>query len=184
MAAHQVGADQGGVHHAPGEVAGVELGGRGGPGPGAHHHEGAHAALVAQRAGQAGWTAPVVADHGDAGEVELADQRDEIGGMAIERVGVLAGGFFREAEADHVGDDDAAAGRHDRADDIAVEKAPGGVAVQQHDGIALAFVHVVHAPAVDLREAWRVRPFVADEGRQLGGQMTDLARSAAIWSGV
>jgi hypothetical protein len=64
------------------------------------------------------------------------------------------------------GHDDAPAGGGQRRDEVAVEEPPGRVAVEQDDRTAGALVDVVHAPAVDPREARSVRPLRL----QLGGQ--------------
>jgi len=73
--------------------------------------------------------------------------------------------LFGEAKSDHVGHDHAIAGLHERWDDFTLQKPPGRIAVQQNDRIAAAFVDVVHAPAVDARGVWRIRPLLSDRGR-------------------
>jgi hypothetical protein len=103
-----------------------------------------------------------VADESDAGDIEAAQQRGEIGDMAVEAVRVFPRRFLREPEADHVGDDHAVPRPGERGDEIAIKKAPGRIAVQQHDRIAAALVHVVHAPAVHAGKARLIRPLRAD----------------------
>ena len=127
-----------------------------------------------KRIAQAGRTAPVVTDERDALEVELPQQRDQIRRVAVEAVRVFARGLLGQAEADHVGDHDAVAGLHQRRNEIAVQEAPGRIAVQQDDRVARAFVDVVHAPAVDPREPRCIRPLLSDmrweiERRHRGG---------------
>ena len=85
----------------------MELRRRRRPRPGAHDGQRSYAFRVAHRKAQAGWAAPVVADHRQAAQIELADKASEVGDMPIETVRLLAGRFLGQAEADHVGDDDA-----------------------------------------------------------------------------
>ena len=80
--------------------------------------------------------------------------------MPIEAVRLLAGRLLGQAEADHVGDDDAVSRVHQRRDDVAVEETPGRIAVQQQDGIAGALIDVMHPPAIDPRVAGGEGPFV------------------------
>ncbi len=81
-------------------------------------------------------------------EVERLQQRVEALDVAVEPVGLLARRLVRAAKAEMVGDDRAVAVRNERPDEIAVEEAPGRVAVEEHDGAAIAgaLVHVVHPP--------------------------------------
>lgn len=73
-------------------------------------------------------------DHRNTRQIELTDEADEIGDVAIERVRLLARRFFAKAEPDHIRDDDAPPGPDERPDHLPVKKAPGGVAVQSRTG--------------------------------------------------
>ena len=66
-------------------------------------------------------------------QIELADKARQVRDMPIEAVRLLAGRLLGQAEADHVGDNDAVSGLHQRRDDVAIEKTPGRIAVQQQD---------------------------------------------------
>ncbi len=156
------------VHDPPREYAGMELGRRQRPRPGAHQHQRTHTLSVGQREAEAGRAAPIVADQRDALEIELAQQRREIGDMAVETMRVFPRRLLRKPESDHVGDDHAAPGRRQRFYEIAIEKAPGRVAVQQHQRIAGSLVDVVHAPAVHAGEVRPVRPQRTDRLGQVG----------------
>jgi len=183
--AHQIGRDHRRVHHAPGEQMGVELGRRQRPRPRAHQHERAHPREVRQGKAETGRPAPVVAHEGDAGEIEAAQQRGESGDVAVETVGILARWLLRQPEADHVRDDDAMPRPGEWADEIAIEEAPGRIAVQQHDRIARAFIDVMHAPTVDAGEARPIRPLRADGVRQdkgrLGHRVVRPSPSSSSW---
>jgi hypothetical protein len=52
---------------------------------------------------------PVMTDDGDARQIELTNEADEIGDMAIERMRLLARRLLGKTEADHVRDNDAPA---------------------------------------------------------------------------
>ena len=106
---------------------------------------------IAHREAQAGRPTPVVADHRQALQIQLADQARQVRDMPVEAVRLLAGRLLGQAEADHVGDDDAVSRIHQRRDDVAIEEAPGRIAVQQQDGIAGALIDVMHPPAIDPR---------------------------------
>ena len=149
MPAHQIRPDQGRVHDAPREQTGVELRRRRWPRPGAHDGQRPYSFLVAHREAQAGWSAPVVAHHCQTAQIELADKASEVGNMPIETMRLLTGRFLGQAEADHVGDDDAVSRIDQRRDHATIEEAPGWIAVQQHDGIAGTLIDIVHPPAVD-----------------------------------
>jgi len=70
-----------------------------------------------------------VTDNRNPRQIELTDQADEIGDVAIERVRVLARRLFGKTEPDHVRDNDAPPRPDERADHLPVKKAPGGVTV-------------------------------------------------------
>ena len=147
--AHQIRPDQGRVHGAPWEQAGVEFRRGRRPRPGAHDGQRAYSFLVAHRKAQAGWSAPVVAHHCQTTQIELADKAGEVGDMPIETMRLLTGRFLGQAKADHVGDDDAVSRIDQRRDHAAVEEAPGRIAMQQQDGVADALIDIVHSPAID-----------------------------------
>src|SRR5271166_5999243 len=155
------------MHHAPRKDPRVELRRRQRPGPGTHQHQRLHARDVRQGETEAGRAAPVVADQRGAMQIETTQQRGQVGDVAVEAVRVLARWLFRQAETDHVRDDDAVSRRRKWRHKVAVQEAPGGVAVQQHDWIAAAFVHVMHAPAVDAGKARPERPLAADDVGQV-----------------
>jgi hypothetical protein len=69
--------------------------------------------------------------------------------MPIETMRLLPGRLLGQAEADHIGDDDAVTCVDQRPDNVTVEEAPSWVAVQQQDGVADALIDVMHSPAVD-----------------------------------
>src|ERR1700756_4613360 len=102
-------------------------------------------------------------DHGGVAHIALSQEAGQIGDVSIERVGLLADRLLGQPETDHVRNDHAPACRGQRLDEFPVQKAPGGVAVQENDRIAGALVDVMHAPAVDLLEFRIVRPLLMRE---------------------
>src|SRR5262249_60384537 len=85
---------------------------------------------------------PVVPHDDPVAEVEVADERGDdhgvLGGAVSERCWA-----FGEAESEVV-HGDAAESCAQVPDQVAVEEAPGGVAVQQQHGLSTAFSTVVH----------------------------------------
>jgi hypothetical protein len=73
--------------------------------------------------------------------------------MSIEAVRQLAGRFLREAELNHVGEDDTVPGVYQRRNDVAVEESPSRIAVQELDRITGILIDVMHPPAIDPRVA-------------------------------
>jgi len=90
------------MHHPPRKQPGVEFGGRPWPGPSAHDDERSDAARIAHGERQASRAAPVVTDHRNTRQIEVTDEADKIGDMAIERVRMLARRLFGKAEPDHI----------------------------------------------------------------------------------
>ena len=62
-------------------------------------------------------------------QIQLADKACQVRDMPVEAVRLLVGRLLGQAEADHVGDDDAVSRVHQRRDDVAVEESPGRIAV-------------------------------------------------------
>src|SRR5262249_38823475 len=81
------------------------------------------------------------------------------------------------AEAEVVGHDDPVPGGSQRADEVAVDESPGGVAVHEHDRAAAgwAFVDVVHSPIRRGEPTGPVRPRAAERPVRAGGH------SASHW---
>jgi hypothetical protein len=96
----------------------------------------------------------------------VAQQGRQIGDVAIEAMRLFDRGLLREAEPDHIRHDHAMTGCDERRDEIAVEKPPGGISMQQHDGRTAALVDIVHAPAIDAGEARCIGPLSRHLGRQ------------------
>jgi hypothetical protein len=94
VAPEEIKPDQRRVHHPPLKESGMEFGGRQWPCPRAHDDDRSDTARIAHGQGQAGRTAPIVTNNGDARHIELTDKADEIGDVAIERVRLLARGFL------------------------------------------------------------------------------------------
>src|SRR5664279_2167547 len=86
--------------------------------------------------------------------------------MAVECMSLLTNRLLRETKTDHVRNDHPPSGLDERTNDIAVQKSPCRVTVQEHNRITLALVNVVHPPAIDARKARRIRPLPAKRGRQ------------------
>jgi hypothetical protein len=151
----QVGADQRCVHQPPGQHPLVELGGRVRPGPGGHHRDRGGAVRAGQQRAQPGGAAPVVTAERDAVQVELIEQRDDVGGVVVQRVHARVLWFLRQTEADLVGHHYSVAGVEQRGKGVPPEVAPGGVAVYQEHRrrVPRPLVDVVHPPGVDRDEA-------------------------------
>ena len=86
--------------------------------------------------------------------------------VTFEAMGLLVRRFFGQAEADLVRHDHPVVGGDQCRYHIALKIAPGGIAVEEDDRIALALIHIVYAPAIYGRVAWAVRPGPAGLGRQ------------------
>ena len=166
VAAEEIGADEGGVHHPPGKYARVEFGRRQRPGPRAHDHERAHPFTIGEGKSETGRAAPVVTNHGRVLNVQLSQQAGQVCDVAVERVCLFADGFLRQAKSDHVGNDDAPPRSHERLDECPVQETPGGIAVQKHDRIARSFIDIMHAPAIYPHESRPVGPLLVHEARR------------------
>src|SRR5689334_905996 len=94
----------------------------------------------------------------DPAQIKLAHQRNQIRRMTIERMRVLPRWLGGQAKANHIGNDDAPTGIHDRTDHVAIEETPCGIAMQEHHRVALRFVNIMHAPAIDVRVVRSVGP--------------------------
>ena len=81
-------------------------------------------------------------------------------------MGLLVRRFFGQAKADLVWHNHPMVGGDQCRYYIALKIAPGGIAVEEDDRIALALIHIVYAPAVYGRVAWAVRPGPAGLGWQ------------------
>jgi len=103
----------------------------------------------------------------DARQPKLAHEAHQIGGVSIERVRVLTCRLLRKAEANHIRHDDSPAGLDQRSDHIAVEEAPGRIAMKEQNRIAITLIDIVHPPTVDPRISGGERPFLTDTRRQL-----------------
>src|SRR5437763_1641822 len=108
-------------------------------------------------------SAPVVDDERRPAEVEFLDEPRDGCDVAVVRVPADLFGLVRTSEPDQVGRDDAAG---QRGDDLSPEEGPRRLAVQEQHRIALAFVDVVHAQAVDV-EPVRLEGIVG-KGAQVG----------------
>ena len=86
--------------------------------------------------------------------------------MTVEAMGLHVRRFFGQAKADLVRHNHPMVGGDQSRYNIALKIAPGGIAVEEDDRIALALIHIVYAPAVYGRVAWAVRPGLAGLGRQ------------------
>ena len=90
--------------------------------------------------------------------------RGQVGGVTIEAMGLLMRRFLGQAEADLVWHNHPMAGGDQCRDHLAPQIAPGGVAVEEEDGITLALIHIVDSPRVYGRVARAVRPGLAGFG--------------------
>src|SRR5206468_10524812 len=86
-------------------------------------------------------------------KTQIVDQGPEPAGVALELVLARACRLVREAEAHEVGDDEAQRLAVKRGHYLAVEEAPGRVAVEQEDRPARSPLHDVHAIAAGLDQA-------------------------------
>lgn len=109
--------------------------------------EAAHTVGVARRPREPDRTAPVLRHHRRLVEVERFEQRLEPIGVPRDAIQLGAIRLVRAAEAEVVGDDGAVACGDQRRDEVAIEVAPGRVAVHQDDRAPAAgsLVDVVHA---------------------------------------
>src|SRR5277367_4050876 len=92
--------------------------------------------------------------------------------MAIESVRLFAHRLLREPEPDHVRNDDAPACPRQRPHEVAVQKPPCRVAVQENHRVAGALVNVVHAPAVDALKSRLEWPFLVRKARRRSLRLT------------
>jgi hypothetical protein len=111
-----------------------------------------------------------VADHGRVPDVELPQQACQICDVAVETVRLLADGFLGQAKPDHVWNNDPPARSRQRLYEFPIQESPGGIAMQENDGIAGTLIDVVHTPAIDALEFRFVWPFVVDKGSRRHGR--------------
>ena len=98
--------------------------------------------------------APVLANEGDAAQVEAFEEKGAHPvDVALVRVVLAAHRLVRAPEAHQVGRHPAVPGLHEERDHLAVEEAPGGLAVQHQNrgGVARPLVDGVDAQALHLR---------------------------------
>ena len=136
----EVGTDDRRVPGGPRPRGGVEAALVVGEEPGVHQRDRRHAIEPLQRRADALRAAPVLADDRHPGELQLVDQRDQVGDVVGERVGRVDARLVGIAGADAVGRDHPVAGLGQRQDEVAVEEAPGRVAVQQQHRAARPWV--------------------------------------------
>lgn len=92
---------------------------------------------------------PVLAHDGNALDLETLDETGDQLDVPFQRIGRLIGGLIRQAEPHQVGRDTTVSGGHQRLDHLAVQVAPRGLTMDQQNGRAGAFVHLVEPNAVD-----------------------------------
>ena len=120
------------------------------------------------------------------GDVPVQTQRRQqpvevmVGGQKAVTTGAVAGRqLFRIALPDQIRRDHPATADQLR-NHIAPQVRGGGVAVQQHDRVALSFVHIGDALAVDVLEMFLVGHLVRNHGGGLllmsGAQLNERAR--------
>jgi hypothetical protein len=83
--------------------------------------------------------------------------------VAIETVRLFANGFLGQTKPDHVGDDHPPAGSRQRLYEVPIQESPGGIAVQENNGVAGSLIEVMHTPAIDTLESRFVWPFLMDK---------------------
>ena len=115
------------------EKVGCEVGGRPWPCPSAHDNQRVNAFRITHGEREASRAAPVVT-HGCAREIELTDKANEIGNVAIERVGLFARRLLGKTKSDHVRNNDAPAGLHQRPDHIPVKLPQVGLPCRSRTG--------------------------------------------------
>jgi len=124
-----------------GEQAGVE------------DHQAVEAVCQLDGGAQPDRPAPVVDDGGRATQVERLGERLGRLGVAVVRVPADVGWLVRAAEAGHVGGDAAKARVADGRHDLAPQKRPRGLAVEEDDGRPVALVDVRQTQAVPVAVA-------------------------------
>jgi len=92
---------------------------------------------------------PVLAHDGNALDLETLDETGDQLDVPFQRTGRLIGGLIRQAEPHQVGRDTTVSGGHQRLDHLAVQVVPRGLTMDQQNGRAGAFVHLVEPNAVD-----------------------------------
>ncbi len=92
-----------------------------------------------------------MSDNDESPQVELIEQRNEIGDVMRQRERRVDARMIGVARSDPIGGNGAIACVRERANEIAVEKAPGRIPRKEQHGPrgAVAFVDIGHAPAVD-----------------------------------
>ena len=83
----------------------MKLGGREWPSPGAHDDECGHTIGIRKREAKSCRPAPIVTDKSCPAKVEPTQQSSQVRDMRVETVRFFASRFFREAEPDHIRDD-------------------------------------------------------------------------------
>jgi len=124
------------VHHAPGKYALVEFGRGKRPSPGTHDHERSDAVGIRECKTKTGRATPIVADHGRVPDVELPQQACQICDWPSRLCACSRTGFLGQAKPDHVWNNDPPARSRQRLYEFPIQESPGGIAMQENDGIA------------------------------------------------
>ena len=130
--------------------------------PGVEDEEPGVASGVVDGGHQTDRAAPVLDHQMDVGQVEGGDEVLQRPAVTPDRVPPVVGRLVRAPEAEVVGGHHAVALGHERADPVAVEVGPGGLAVQEQEGAPFGAggprVHVVLAQAVGVHQVagWMV----------------------------
>src|SRR5438067_5170286 len=129
-------------------------------------------ALLRQQA-QADQSAPVLAEESDVAEIELAQESAHPVEMSLVGVVRAARRLVAAAESRHVGGDRAQPRAGEDRDHLAVEVAPGGLAMEEEHRRTSALVDVVKAKAIDFEIARSEGPS-GKSGKALVGSAQDL----------
>src|SRR5208282_4281091 len=129
----------------------MELAGVIGVEPGVHQDQCRQPIEPLQRGPNALRAAPVLPDDDETAQLELVDQRNQIGDVMRERKRCVDARMVGIAGAYPVGNHDPIAGAGERADEIAIEESPSRVSVQEQywTRVASALVDIGHVAAVD-----------------------------------
>jgi hypothetical protein len=107
-----------------------------------------------------------MADENYPAEIELPEQRGQIRNMTVETMRLFTCPLFQEAKPDHVWDDHTVPGTGQGLNEVAVEKPPCRVTMEQDDRIAGPLVDIMHSPPVDSGKTRGPRPLLADADGQ------------------
>src|SRR5882672_721866 len=108
------------------------------PGPGIHDDEPLEDGRIEHGAGESDRSPPVLADHGKSYQSKSTNEFSEVRDVVFQAEIMFARGPLRKAETNVVGSNDPKARRNEGRNEFAVQKRPGGIAMQKQNHLVVS----------------------------------------------